>query len=112
MQKDHMTVIDSTMEEVSCSLVDERRSPLHNIQAATPFPISSVRQNIGTPVRVAWHQLSSSGMLGIVFLARSRGWVESALCDLDPSNFAPQIQIPDSLDVNRHRYGGDSCVEK
>ncbi|MDH3598742.1 MAG: hypothetical protein OEU26_03770, partial [Candidatus Tectomicrobia bacterium] len=39
-----MKVIGSTMDQVSCHLVDERRSPTPHVQAATPLPTSDVLQ--------------------------------------------------------------------
>ncbi len=59
---------------------------------------------IGMPIRVAWHELSTSGMMGIEFLAHSQDFVERAQRYLCHANIAPQIKSRDTLDVNRDLY--------
>lgn len=60
--------------------------------------------NSEIPIRIAWSDIPNSQMLGIEFLADSRGFVERAHRYLCHHDIAPQIKSPDPLDVNRDIY--------
>ena len=58
----------------------------------------------GMPVRIAWNDVPTSGMLGVEFLADSRAFVHRAERYCCHDMISPQLKTRDPLDVHRFLY--------